>query len=212
MSGSVLLHRSATKSQVVEKARVKKIDRSETEDYSLHGFREIASVGVSSGRRQGNLEGHLGIARFLGGRNREEPAGDRYNNSGTDRSLGEIPKDRVSARKGDQHGKVRGRSGDALARSIWRAKKSQVRSAGCGLVRKDRLVELRGAPGHRTGGRKAPGRENAKETSDAWVGPQGSAWDRRRTLRTPSGRPQGWWRGPSRRRSGGGCRCRKAAA
>jgi hypothetical protein len=37
-------------------------------------------------RRQGNLEGHLGIARFLGGRNREEPAGDRYNNSGTDRS------------------------------------------------------------------------------------------------------------------------------
>ena len=151
-----------------------------------YGFREIASVGVSSGRRQGNLEGHLGIARFLGGRNREEPAGDRYNNSGTDRSLGEIPKDRGSARKGDQRGKGRGRSGEALARSIWRAKRGQVRSAGCGLVRKDRLVELRGAPGHRTGGRKAPGRENAKETSDAWVGPQGSAWDQRRTLRTPS--------------------------
>jgi hypothetical protein len=106
MSGNVLLQRSARKLQVVEKARVKRIDGSLTQSYSLHGFREIASVGVSSGRRQGNLEGHLGIARFLGGRNREEPAGDRYNNSGTDRSLGEIPKDRVSARKGDQHGKV----------------------------------------------------------------------------------------------------------
>lgn len=87
----------------------------------------------------------------------------------------------MSARKGDQRGKARGGSGDALAACMWRAK-SRVRSAGwCGAAR-----PRAGTAGiARTPNRKPKGtaRENAKETSGTRVEPQGSAWDRRRTLK-----------------------------
>ena len=97
------------------------------------------------------------------------------------RELGEIPNDRVSARKGDQRGKARGGSGDALAVCIRRAK-SRVRSAGWSGAARSRA----GTAGNAwTPNRKPKGtaRENAKQTPDARVGPKGSAWDERRTLR-----------------------------
>jgi hypothetical protein len=53
-----------------------------------------------------------------------------HTSCGAGSTLGGIPKDRVSARKGDQRGKARGGSGEAFAGSIRRAKQSRVRSAG----------------------------------------------------------------------------------